>query len=408
MADQLLIREVPEEIATWIRTQRGRTGRTQNEIILDLLRDSYERNQQLGLFTAPARTEVVPGTLPFTFIDLFAGIGGIRLGLEGVGGRCVFTSEWDKWSQKTYHAWFGEMPAGNIREVDAAEVPDHDVLAAGFPCQPFSIAGVSKKKSLGRTHGFEDETQGNLFFEIARIVRAKKPPVLFLENVKNLRGHDGGRTWKVISSTLHDLGYRVFSEIVDAAGWLPQHRERIFIVCFRRDLFGDLFSFDFPRASESRVPKLRELLETSVDARYTLTAGLWEYLQEYAKKHKAKGNGFGFGLADLDGTTRTLSARYYKDGSEILIPQKRKNPRRLTPRECARLMGFPDEKPIVVSDTQAYRQFGNSVCVPVVSAIAREIVSRMSAYLYARGYLLAAAPSSGANGTRDLSGTRAR
>lgn len=385
MPDRMLIRDVPPEISDWIRSRREETRQTQNEILLDLLRDAYDRAHQMPLFTSTHRDKVVPGSLPFTFIDLFAGIGGIRLGLEAVGGRCVFSSEWDKWAQKTYHAWFGETPHGDIRSIEADDIPDHDILAAGFPCQPFSIAGVSKKNSLGRAHGFEDVKQGNLFFHIARIVDAKKPPVLLLENVKNLRSHDGGRTWSVIEATLKELGYRVFSEIVDAAGWVPQHRERIFIVCFRRQVFGDILSFDFPTPPKER-PKLADILEQKVDPKYTLTDHLWTYLQRYAAKHRQKGNGFGFGLADPEGVSRTLSARYFKDGSEILIPQKKKNPRRLTPQECSRLMGFPDF-PIAVSDTQAYKQFGNSVCVPVVEAIGREIVRVLSAHLASRPLL---------------------
>ncbi len=400
MPTKLFIREVPDEISNWLRLTRDETRQTQNEILLGILRDAYGRGSQMPLFQSSQKDRVVPGSLPFTFIDLFAGIGGFRLGLEAVGGRCVFTSEWDRWAQKTYNAWHGETPHGDIREIRAKDVPDHDVLAAGFPCQPFSIAGVSKKNSLGRAHGFEDVKQGNLFFHIARIVEAKRPPVLLLENVKNLRGHDKGRTWAVIEATLKELGYRVFSDIVDAAGWVPQHRERFFIVCFRKDVFGDVLSFEFPKPPKEK-PRLADILEKSVDDRYTLSDHLWDYLQRYAEKHRRMGNGFGFGLADLKGISRTLSARYHKDGSEILIPQKGKNPRRMTPRECARLMGFPDNLPIVVSDTQAYRQFGNSVCVAAVEAVARRITSVINAHLSAAGPLLAGSVS------QDLSRYRA-
>ena len=311
---------------------------------------------------------------PFTFIDLFAGIGGFRIALEKLGGECRFSSEWDRYSRQTYEAWFGEAPSGDVRKVTPEDVPAHDILAAGFPCQPFSIAGVSKKNSLGRSHGFECNTQGTLFFDLARIVDAKRPPVLFLENVKNLRSHDKGRTWAVITETLEELGYWVFADIVDAAGWVPQHRERVYIVCFDKARFATAPEFRFPAAKAK--PTLRKILETAPDPKYTLSPHLWNYLQRYAEKHRAKGNGFGFGIADPDGITRTLSARYYKDGSEILIGQTGKPPRRLTPRECARLMGFDKwcEEKIVVSDTQAYRQFGNAVSPKVIEAIGREIL----------------------------------
>ncbi|HYA16263.1 MAG TPA: DNA (cytosine-5-)-methyltransferase [Bryobacteraceae bacterium] len=311
---------------------------------------------------------------PFTFIDLFAGIGGFRIALEKLGGACRFSSEWDRHSRKTYEAWFGEAPSGDIRNVKPQDVPAHDILAAGFPCQPFSIAGVSKKNSLGRSHGFECSTQGTLFFDLARIIQAKRPPVVFLENVKNLRSHDRGRTWAVIEETLEELGYWVFADIVDAAGWVPQHRERVYIVCFDKTRFRKVPWFRFPAAEAT--PVLRDILENSPDPKYTLTPHLWNYLQKYAEKHREKGHGFGFGIADPDGITRTLSARYYKDGSEILIGQNERPPRRLTPRECARLMGFDRwcEEKIVVSDTQAYRQFGNAVSPKVVEAIGREIL----------------------------------
>ncbi|CAM4077811.1 DNA (cytosine-5-)-methyltransferase [Janibacter anophelis] len=323
----------------------------------------------------------------FEFIDLFAGIGGLRIGLESIGGECVFSSEWDKFAQQTYEAWHGERPAGDITQIDPHSVPDHDILAAGFPCQPFSIAGVSKKISLGRAHGFADVKQGNLFFALADVVRAKKPSVLLLENVKNLRSHDRGKTWEVIQETLDKLGYEVHAQIIDAAGWVPQHRERIFIVGFRRDIFSDVFPegvpFEFPTGEGGH--QLQEILEEDVDSKYTLSNKLWAYLQNYALKHKAKGNGFGFGLPALDGISRTLSARYHKDGSEILIRQgDGRNPRRLTPLEAGRLMGFPVDDPkygIVVSDTQAYRQFGNAVVPKVASAVARqiEIVNELAA-----------------------------
>jgi DNA (cytosine-5)-methyltransferase 1 len=315
--------------------------------------------------------------LRFTFSDFFAGIGGFRTALQPLGGECAYSCEWDRYSQKTYAAWYGDTPHGDIREVAFSDIPPHDVLAGGFPCQPFSLAGVSKKQSLGRAHGFACEKQGNLFFQLAAIIDEKRPRVALLENVKNLQSHDHGRTWAVIHDTLTSLGYRVFHKVIDAAAWVPQHRERVYIVCFDRKVFGDDPPFRFPDAPRGARPRLGDILENDPHPKYTLSDRLWTYLQEYADRHRKKGNGFGFGLANPDGITRTLSARYFKDGSEILIPQKRKNPRRLTPRECARLMGFPDTYPIVVSDTQAYRQFGNAVVPPVVHAIAREITTVM-------------------------------
>ncbi len=315
----------------------------------------------------------------FTFIDLFAGIGGTRLAFEKAGGECVFTSEWDKFCHYTYYANFGEKPAGDITKIDAADIPDHDVLLAGFPCQPFSIAGVSKKISLGREHGFDDKLQGNLFFDIARILKEKRPKVFMLENVKNLKSHDKGKTYKVISDTLKLLNYKIFVKIVDAKHYVPQHRERIFIVGFDKKKFRNI-KFKFPKMPEARRYELDEILLSDVDNKYTLTERLWLYLKNYAKKHRERGNGFGYGLIDStkDKYTRTLSARYYKDGSEILIKQDKRRPRRLTPRECARLMGFDDSFKIVVSDTQAYRQFGNSLVVPVVEDIASKIVNHLN------------------------------
>jgi DNA (cytosine-5)-methyltransferase 1 len=311
----------------------------------------------------------------FTFIDLFAGIGGFRIGLDRCGGRCLFSCEWDRFAQQTYEAWYGEKPAGDIRAITPADIPDHDILAGGFPCQPFSIAGVSKKKSLGREHGFRDQTQGTLFFHIAAITEAKRPRVLLLENVKNLLSHDKGRTWAVILDTLKKLEYQIFHKIIDARPWTPQHRERIFIAAFDQRHFPVPPAFSFPEAPPPPHPVMRDILLPETEARYVLSDKLWGYLQEYARKHKAKGNGFGYGISPPDGIARTLSARYYKDGSEILIARGNgRNPRRLTPRECARLMGFPDDLPIVVSDTQAYKQFGNALVPPVAEAIGRCIV----------------------------------
>ena len=368
----------------------------------------------------------------FRFIDLFAGIGGIRSGFEAIGGQCVFTSEWNKHAVRTYKAnWYCDPQAHrfneDIRDVtlshradvnddDAAAhiqatLPDHDVLLAGFPCQPFSLAGVSKKNALGRAHGFACETQGTLFFDVARIIAAKRPAIFVLENVKNLKSHDKGKTFRIIMETLDELGYEVADanemgkgdpKIIDGRHFLPQHRERIVLVGFRRDLhLHDGFSLrDLPAFYPARRPAFGELLDPTVDARYVLTPTLWKYLYRYAQKHQAKGNGFGFGLVDPlnpQSVARTLSARYYKDGAEILVdrgwdkplgeeefdhPQNQaRRPRRLTPRECARLMGF--EQPhehrfrIPVSDTQAYRQFGNSVVVPVFAAVAQLLRPRI-------------------------------
>ncbi|SCX86607.1 DNA (cytosine-5)-methyltransferase 1 [Flavobacterium anhuiense] len=312
----------------------------------------------------------------FKFIDLFAGIGGIRLAYQNLGGKCVFTSEWDTYSKKTYEANFGKVPFGDITQISETEIPDHDVLLAGFPCQPFSIAGVSKKNALGRNHGFLDETQGTLFFDIARILKHKRPKTFMLENVKNLVSHDKGNTFKVIKKTLEELNYTIYYKVLDGKYFVPQHRERIIIVGFDNEYFEGKENFKFPEMTEAKFA-LKDILLPNVDPKYTLSDKLWNYLQEYAKKHKAKGNGFGFGLADLNGISRTMSARYYKDGAEILIPQKGKNPRRLVPRECARLQGFPDNFIIPVSDNQAYKQFGNSVVSPLMQAVGKNILQEL-------------------------------
>ncbi len=314
------------------------------------------------------------GEKKFTFIDLFAGIGGMRLAFENCGGDCVFSCEKDKSCRETYRDNFGEIPAGDIREIKAQEIPNHDILLAGFPFQPFSIAGVSKKKSLGKATGFLDETQGTLFFDVARIIEAKRPKTFLLENVKNLKSHDGGRTWQIITATLNDLGYTIFSAVLDGKIFVPQHRERIFIVGFDTARYKKFIDFSFDFDPPEKIPALKDILENHVDDKYTLSDKFWNYLQAYADKHKAKGNGFGFGLPDLNGVSRTLSARHYKDGSEILIRQNEKNPRRLTPRECARLQGFPENYKIVASDTNAYKQFGNSVVVPLVTAVAKNMI----------------------------------
>lgn len=347
----------------------------------------------------PANNSEASDQAGFNFIDLFAGIGGLRKGFESIGGHCVFTSEWNKYAQQTYTANFRDNHPinGDITKIAGEDIPDHDVLVAGFPCQPFSIAGVSKKNALGRLHGFACEAQGTLFFDVARILLAKRPAAFMLENVKNLQSHDRGRTFDVIVRTLReDLGYKVFHKVIDAKHFLPQHRERIVIVGFRDDV---PFSWDdlvLPEkgsiqlkailhpedGSEPAEPPYTEGDTASVNSKYTLTPKLWEYLQNYAAKHKAKGNGFGFGLVGPDDIARTLSARYFKDGSEILVSRgKRKTPRRLTPRECARLMGYPDDFRIPVSDTQAYKQFGNSVAVPVFCEVARIMLPHIQALL---------------------------
>lgn len=347
----------------------------------------------LQTFTRPLPTQA---DTRFRFIDLFAGIGGLRRGFEDLGGKCVFTSEWDKYSQQTYLANFAcdHEVVGDITKVPVETIPPHDLLLAGFPCQPFSIAGVSKKNALNRPHGFADETQGTLFFNVAQIIRHHRPRAFLLENVKNLVNHDKGRTFEIIHRTLTaELGYQVHWKVINSKSFVPQQRERIFIVGFRD---ANDFTFDdIDLPDPLNGPKLGSILHPedgteeieapytrgnigTVSAKYTLTDHLWDYLQGYAEKHRAAGNGFGFGLVGPDDVARTLSARYYKDGSEILVAQLGRNPRRLTPRECARLMGFDGPKGrefiIPVSDTQAYRQFGNSVVVPVVRAVAEHML----------------------------------
>lgn len=358
------------------------------------------RPEALAALRSAARSDAEGSDAAFRFADLFAGIGGLRRGFDGIGGKCVFTSEWDRFAQATYRANYHDGPdhvfKGDITKVEMEDIPAHDVLLAGFPCQPFSIAGVSKKNSLGRLHGFRCDAQGTLFFDVATIIEHHRPKVILLENVKNLLSHDGGRTFKVIRQALEEeLGYRISTRVVDARCFVPQHRERIFIAGVRGDLdFGiDLDTLELPDGATG--PRLGSILhaedgselegneafldaEGAVSGRYVLSDKLWQYLQDYAEKHRRKGNGFGFGLTGPNDVARTLSARYHKDGSEILVDRgPGRNPRRLTPRECARLMGFdrPGQSDFImpVSDTQAYRQFGNSVVVPVVEAIARHM-----------------------------------
>lgn len=318
-----------------------------------------------------------PENPKFTFIDLFAGIGGFRLAMQAQGGKCVFSSEWNRYAQQTYQTNFGDLPYGDItKDITKSFIPnDFDILCAGFPCQPFSIAGVSKKRSLGRETGFKDKTQGTLFFQVADILEKHRPKAFYLENVKNLVSHDKGNTFRVIIETLEELDYSIHYAVLDGNGYVPQHRERIMIVGFDNKRFNGCEDFFFPRAPKSKK-SIKDILLDSVDSKYTLTDKLWEYLQHYAIRQREKGNGFGFGLVEMDGVARTLSARYYKDGSEILIPQKSgMNPRRLTPRECARLMGYPDTYRLdQVSDVQAYRQCGNSVVVPLITAVSKNLI----------------------------------
>jgi DNA (cytosine-5)-methyltransferase 1 len=342
----------------------------------------YRALEVIARFSDTPPTANDHSQLGFRFIDLFAGIGGLRIGFQGIGGHCVFTSEWDKHSQETYRRNFRDNHPvhGDVREFSENPklIPEHDVLLAGFPCQPFSIAGVSKKNSLGRPHGFLCDTQGTLFFDTARIIAHHRPAAFLLENVKNLETHDKGKTFATIMNVLrNELGYHVQARVISSAPWVPQKRQRIFIVGFREQTEFDLASLKLPDANEG--PKLGSILDRhdEVDAKYTLTPKLWAYLQGYKEKHNAAGNGFGFGLCGPDDIARTLSARYYKDGSEILIEQPNQRPRRLTPQECARLMGFEREgRPwhIPVSDTQAYRQFGNAVVVPVVEFLAQAMM----------------------------------
>lgn len=384
-----------------------REHRTQAEISAALKVDQRTiRRWQNGENEAPAYVvaalkELLPpelplpvGEPPFRFIDLFAGIGGIRQAFERIGGECIFTSEWDSYAQKTYQENYhreGHVLNGDITAVNEKDIPDHDVLLAGFPCQPFSIAGVSKKNALGRAHGFMDETQGTLFFDVARIIKEKQPRAFLLENVKNLVSHDKGRTFDVIRRTLtNELGYNIHCRVVDGAHFTPQHRERILIVGFREPVAFDWDALPLPPKGAHTLKEILHKVDgtepflpwdgdrffshelRAVQPKYTLTPKLWQYLQDYAEKHRAKGNGFGFGLVGPNSVTRTLSARYYKDGSEILVDQgEGRNPRRLTPRECARLMGFDDTFRIPVSDTRAYKQFGNSVVVDVMHHAAR-------------------------------------
>ena len=383
MPKSMLLRNLDDESVNWLERVVP-IGESKDKFVKDLILKARRESE----LQRPKQTTLTPINCQFTFIDLFAGIGGFHIGMKSNGGHCVFANEWDKYSAKTYLEWTGceALTTDDVRELDYGNsIPGHDVLCAGFPCQPFSIAGVSKKNSLGRKHGFQDVEQGNLFFAICDIVAEKRPPVLFLENVKNLKGHDKGKTWKVIQETIDELGYEMKAQIINAQGWVPQHRERIYMICFDREQFNseEIDSFTFPKVPQRRI-ELGTILEEAPDTKYMLTDNLWKYLQNYAAKHKAAGNGFGFGLVGPTDVSRTLSARYYKDGSEVLIKHPGwRNPRRLTPAEASRLMGFNNRFarmlghkkgfPQVVSDMQAYKQFGNSVSPLVVKAIGKEI-----------------------------------
>ena len=367
-------------IREFIEQKKG----TKEEITDSFINEVAENPAEYNLFSEFFKVPFpAPKDPKFTFIDLFAGMGGFRIAMQAQGGKCVFSSEWNKYAQKTYLANFGEMPFGDItKEMTKRYIPKYfDVLCAGFPCQPFSIAGVPKKKSLGRETGFKDKTQGTLFFDVADIISRHRPKAFFLENVKNLMSHDKGNTFKVIKGTLEELRYSLHYLVMDGQSYVPQHRERIMIVGFDRDIFYGEEKFSFPEQTKAKRT-IKEILDPNIEDKYTLSDKLWGYLQNYAEKHRAKGNGFGYGMVDLNGISRTLSARYYKDGSEILVPQcDGKNPRKLSPRECARLMGYPDEYRLnQVSDVQAYRQCGNSVIVPLITAVSEQIVKTMLTY----------------------------
>lgn len=364
--------KLPDKMHQQLINKATQKEKTIQEYVIEALNDKLK--EQISVYDWLKKNKAKKGD--FTFIDLFAGIGGMRLGFEENGGECVFSSEWDKFSQQTYYENFGNLPNGDITKIDEKEIPDHDILVAGFPCQPFSIAGVSKKNSLGREHGFFDKTQGTLFFDIVRILKHKRPKAFLLENVKNLTTHDKKRTFEVIKETLESLDYKISFQVIDGKHYVPQHRERIYIVGMDQLVYGKEANFQFPELPPANHV-MKDILEDMVDTKYTLTDRQWDYLKRYKEKHQAKGNGFGYGLAPLDGISRTLSARYYKDGSEILIPQKNKNPRKLSPRECARLQGFPDTFKILVSNTQAYKQFGNSVVVPLIKDIAKQMIIAM-------------------------------
>jgi len=323
-----------------------------------------------------------PQNPTFKFIDLFAGIGGFRISLQNLGGKCVFSSEINNAAKKTYETNFGEFPFGDIREFTAAHItdeqldkliPDHNILTGGFPCQPFSLAGVSARNFLGQVNGFSDTVRGNLFFDIARIVSVKKPEVVFLENVKNFKGHDNGNTFLTVTKTMEDLGYKKFySKVINANKLVPQSRQRFYMIFFR----DKSVNFNFP-VFEGEEKKLSSILEENVPDEYTISDKLWAGHIDRTKRNIERGTGFTAHVADIEKPSKTLVARYGKDGKECLIPQEGKNPRKLTPRECARLQGFPENFILPASNAPAYHQFGNSVAVPVIEAIGRAIVKHI-------------------------------
>lgn len=302
-----------------------------------------------------------------SFIDLFAGIGGIRMALDQAGFDCVYSNEINPSAAQTYSKNFGEIDVRDIRKVPEQMIPKHDVLCAGFPCQPFSRAGVSARSGLSREHGFKDKEQGKMFFQITRIVRFHQPSAIFLENVANLLKHDGGRTIKRIFLELDKLGYNPKFQIFDASLVVPHRRKRIYIVALKKP-----FAFEFP-VIEQRQHRLKDILEKRLGDKHTISDKLWASHIARTARNKKKGNGFAHHIADLNGIASTLTARYGKDGRENLIPQPGKNPRMLSPRECARLMGFPDDFELPETKTPAYRQLGNSVCVPIVRIIAESL-----------------------------------
>lgn len=361
--------------------------RVDNDLYKDLADCADIMNQTVPAFVREAvacyirdlkRNKREGATGVFTFSDLFAGIGGMRLALENVGGQCLFASEEERYSRQTYFVNFGERPAGDITKLDAASIPDHDILTASFPCQSFPKAGRSESNGPGREQGFEARTQGTQFFDICRILQDKRPKAFLLESTKTLRSHEGGRTFKIILKSLLELEYDVFYKVLNGRNYVPQHRERIIMVGFDKKRYGEYVDFDFLATAKSSKPVMADILEQDVSYKYTLSDKLWTYLQTYAAKQRAEGHGTGYGIAEPQGIARTLTAGYYKDGAEILISQQERNPRRLTPRECARLQGFPDSFKITVSDSQAYKQFGSSVVVPMIEDVARLMVQKLA------------------------------
>ncbi|MBN2718718.1 MAG: DNA (cytosine-5-)-methyltransferase [Deltaproteobacteria bacterium] len=375
--------ELPAMVTHWMQSPDAQIpflSKGMRQRLSGLLRDATQPFDYRNVPYPP------PKTWDFKFVDLFAGIGGFRQSFQNAGGKCVFTSEWDEYAKRTYEANYGEVPFGDIGRIDKNEIPDHDVLCAGFPCQPFSLAGVSKKNSLGRKHGFEDETQGTLFFELKEILRIKKPRAFFLENVKNLIAHDKGKTFEVIRYWLEDvLNYEIKWQIVDGAKWVPQHRERIFIVGYdpyQISVTKDDIVIPEGPPKGYRYPQLNKIIGKKVDDKFTLGTGTWDTLERHRANHAARGNGFGYGLHSVpiqkDAVTRTISARYHKDGAEILIEQTGNRPRRLTVTEAMQLQGYDPEKFLFpVSNTQAYRQIGNSVVVPAIAACAKEMAKML-------------------------------